>query len=244
MISDIYNPELSVVHTKGEEKTVNDILISASIDTLTWPVPRMPMCLCPTQCQAIVVGFLASVAAVVMGWIPEGHFDLLHALLLCAAALVTASLASLILSKYSSSNGSCNSTSSSLCSLSCVDSCSKIPPWLTTRGSQVMLLCPLPRSHHGGGDSPLPQVQHQPWQCGHTHRCLAGRPHHLGPPCLDCLSPLQCQGWVPSVRWLFYVFFGLFYYLIHAAAELWHLLLDVVGFLYLQKDGTWYLSLL
>lgn len=50
------------------------------------------------QCQAIVVGFLASVAAVVMGWIPEGHFDLLHALLLCAAALVTASLASLILS--------------------------------------------------------------------------------------------------------------------------------------------------
>lgn len=54
----------------------------------------------PKQCQAIVVGFLASVAAVVMGWIPEGHFDLLHALLLCAAALVTASLASLILSKY------------------------------------------------------------------------------------------------------------------------------------------------
>ncbi|KAG7154487.1 Solute carrier family 41 member 1-like [Homarus americanus] len=49
------------------------------------------------QCQAIVVGFLASVAAVVMGWIPEGHFDFLHALLLCAAALVTASLASLIL---------------------------------------------------------------------------------------------------------------------------------------------------
>nr|XP_053638471.1 solute carrier family 41 member 1-like isoform X2 [Cherax quadricarinatus] len=50
------------------------------------------------QCQAIVVGFLASVAAVVMGWIPEGHFNILHALLLCAAALVTASLASLILS--------------------------------------------------------------------------------------------------------------------------------------------------
>ncbi|KAG0719862.1 Solute carrier family 41 member 1 [Chionoecetes opilio] len=50
------------------------------------------------QCQALVVGFLASVAAVVMGWIPEGHFDLLHALLLCAAALVTASFASFILS--------------------------------------------------------------------------------------------------------------------------------------------------
>lgn len=51
------------------------------------------------QCQAIVVGFLASVAAVVMGWIPEGKVDINHALLMCAAALVTASLASLILSK-------------------------------------------------------------------------------------------------------------------------------------------------
>ncbi|XP_076048601.1 solute carrier family 41 member 1-like [Oratosquilla oratoria] len=49
------------------------------------------------QCQAIVVGFLASVAAVVMGWIPEGEFHILHALLLCASALVTASLASFIL---------------------------------------------------------------------------------------------------------------------------------------------------
>ncbi|XP_066960485.1 solute carrier family 41 member 1-like isoform X4 [Macrobrachium rosenbergii] len=49
------------------------------------------------QCQAIVVGFLASVAAVVMGWIPEGAFDIIHALLLCASALVTASFASFIL---------------------------------------------------------------------------------------------------------------------------------------------------
>ena len=49
------------------------------------------------QCQAIVVGFLASVAAVIMGWIPAGEFDMLHALLLCAGALVTASFASFIL---------------------------------------------------------------------------------------------------------------------------------------------------
>jgi len=49
------------------------------------------------QCQAIVVGFLASVAAVVMGWIPEGDFHFLHALLLCASSLVTASFASFIL---------------------------------------------------------------------------------------------------------------------------------------------------
>lgn len=49
------------------------------------------------QCQAAVVGFLASLAAMVMGWIPEGKFNLDHALLLCASSLVTASLASFIL---------------------------------------------------------------------------------------------------------------------------------------------------
>ncbi|XP_077982498.1 solute carrier family 41 member 1-like [Glandiceps talaboti] len=50
-----------------------------------------------TQCQAIVVGFLASGAAVVMGWIPDGKFSIHHALLLCASSLVTASFASFIL---------------------------------------------------------------------------------------------------------------------------------------------------
>ncbi|GFR06041.1 solute carrier family 41 member 1, partial [Trichonephila clavata] len=49
------------------------------------------------QCQAIVVGFLASVFAMIMDWIPEGQFNLEHALLLCAASIVTASLASFIL---------------------------------------------------------------------------------------------------------------------------------------------------
>ncbi|XP_043224425.1 solute carrier family 41 member 1-like isoform X1 [Amphibalanus amphitrite] len=49
------------------------------------------------QCQAIVVGFLASTAAVVMGWIPDGELDIHHTLLLCASSVVTASLASLIL---------------------------------------------------------------------------------------------------------------------------------------------------
>uniref|UniRef100_A0A6A7FNJ2 Solute carrier family 41 member 1-like isoform X2 n=2 Tax=Hirondellea gigas TaxID=1518452 RepID=A0A6A7FNJ2_9CRUS len=49
------------------------------------------------QCQAIVVGFLASVAAMVMGWIPEGEFNFMHAVLICAGALVTASFASFIL---------------------------------------------------------------------------------------------------------------------------------------------------
>lgn len=49
------------------------------------------------QCQATVVGFLASVAAMIFGWIPEGTFNIHHALLLCASSLVTASLASFVL---------------------------------------------------------------------------------------------------------------------------------------------------
>ncbi|XP_071804398.1 solute carrier family 41 member 1-like [Asterias amurensis] len=50
-----------------------------------------------TQCQAIVVGFLASMAAALMGYIPDGEINIYHILLLCASSLVTASLASGIL---------------------------------------------------------------------------------------------------------------------------------------------------
>ncbi|XP_034251993.1 solute carrier family 41 member 1-like [Thrips palmi] len=49
------------------------------------------------QCQAIVVGSLAAIAAVVMGWIPNGEFEFDHALLLCASSMLTASLASFVL---------------------------------------------------------------------------------------------------------------------------------------------------
>lgn len=49
------------------------------------------------QCQAIVVGFLASIAAVIFGWIPAGKFNLQHALLLCASSVGTAFMASFIL---------------------------------------------------------------------------------------------------------------------------------------------------
>ncbi|XP_008544237.1 solute carrier family 41 member 1 [Microplitis demolitor] len=49
------------------------------------------------QCQSMVVGLLASLAAVIFGWIPEAHFDIHHGLLLCASALVTASVASFLL---------------------------------------------------------------------------------------------------------------------------------------------------
>ncbi|XP_071434903.1 solute carrier family 41 member 1 isoform X2 [Pithys albifrons albifrons] len=47
--------------------------------------------------QATVVGFLASIAAVVFGWIPDGHFSLYHAVLLCASSVATAFVASLVL---------------------------------------------------------------------------------------------------------------------------------------------------
>lgn len=53
--------------------------------------------LCLIQCQAVLVGFLAAMAAVAMGWIPEGQFDIHHALLLCASSVLTASFASFVL---------------------------------------------------------------------------------------------------------------------------------------------------
>ncbi|KAF7989509.1 hypothetical protein HCN44_008183 [Aphidius gifuensis] len=49
------------------------------------------------QCQAIVVGFLGSVVAIVMGGFRNGTVSLDHTYLLCASSLVTASLASFVL---------------------------------------------------------------------------------------------------------------------------------------------------
>lgn len=49
------------------------------------------------QCQATVVGLLASLFAVTMGWVPQGIFVGEHALLLCASSVLTASVASLAL---------------------------------------------------------------------------------------------------------------------------------------------------
>lgn len=49
-------------------------------------------------CQAIVVGFLASLAAVLFGWVPSGVININHALLLCASSIVTAFGASFLLS--------------------------------------------------------------------------------------------------------------------------------------------------
>ena len=40
------------------------------------------------------MGFLASLTAMVFGWIPEGGWNMQHGMLLCASAILTASLAS------------------------------------------------------------------------------------------------------------------------------------------------------
>ena len=49
------------------------------------------------QCQGIVVGFLASLCGLAMGWIPSGKANYEQALMLCASSIVTASLASFTL---------------------------------------------------------------------------------------------------------------------------------------------------
>lgn len=52
------------------------------------------------QAQAIVVGFLSSLTAMVFGWIPKGEFNIHHGLLLCASSLFTAAAASLVLGQF------------------------------------------------------------------------------------------------------------------------------------------------
>lgn len=48
------------------------------------------------QVQATVIGFLAAVAAVILGWIPEGKFQIGHAVLLCSSSVATAFIASML----------------------------------------------------------------------------------------------------------------------------------------------------
>lgn len=47
-----------------------------------------------------MVGFLAAVAAAVLGWIPEGKFQMSHTVLLCSSSVATAFIASLLQGKH------------------------------------------------------------------------------------------------------------------------------------------------
>jgi solute carrier family 41 len=49
------------------------------------------------QLQAIVVGFLAAIVSLAMGWVPQGYFNLRHALVICSSSVSTASITSLAL---------------------------------------------------------------------------------------------------------------------------------------------------
>ena len=49
------------------------------------------------QCQAIVIGFLASITGLGLGYFKNGILNLNHGLLMCASSVVTASLASFVL---------------------------------------------------------------------------------------------------------------------------------------------------
>lgn len=74
------------------------VLLQPKRDPGWWlfPRPSNPLGV-DSQVQATVVGFLASIAAVVFGWIPDGHFNFDHAVLLCASSVATAFIASLVL---------------------------------------------------------------------------------------------------------------------------------------------------
>lgn len=52
-------------------------------------------CIC--QVQAIVVGLLAAVFAIVLGWVPEGKVSIIHGCMLCASSVLTAAITSFVL---------------------------------------------------------------------------------------------------------------------------------------------------
>ena len=49
------------------------------------------------QAQALLVGLLAALFAIVLGWVPEGKFSIVHCFLLGASSVLTAGIASFVL---------------------------------------------------------------------------------------------------------------------------------------------------
>ena len=84
------------------EMTLASRLSTASnLGKLDWSVSGWSMILgnlVLVQSQGIVIGFLASIVGMLMAWLPQpDKFNMDHALLLCSSAMVTASIASLVL---------------------------------------------------------------------------------------------------------------------------------------------------
>ena len=53
------------------------------------------------QLQSIVIGFLASIVSLAVGWVQQGSFNLRHVLILCSSSVTTAAITSLILGLFS-----------------------------------------------------------------------------------------------------------------------------------------------
>ena len=51
------------------------------------------------EAQAMVVAFLASLVAMILGWIPDGTWENEHAIMLCTGSLLTGAIASGLLGK-------------------------------------------------------------------------------------------------------------------------------------------------
>jgi len=49
------------------------------------------------QAQALLVGLLAALFAIALGWVPEGKFSLTHGLLLATSSVLTTCIASFVL---------------------------------------------------------------------------------------------------------------------------------------------------
>ena len=84
------------------EMTLASRLSTASnLGKLDWSMSGWSMILgnlVLVQCQGIVIGFLASIVGMMMAWLPQpDKFSPGQALLFCSSAMVTASLASLVL---------------------------------------------------------------------------------------------------------------------------------------------------
>ena len=46
------------------------------------------------EAQAMVIAFLASLVAMILGWIPDGKWENEHAIMLCTGSLLTGAIAS------------------------------------------------------------------------------------------------------------------------------------------------------